>query len=1463
MDLKEDNPEVKLSWEILETMMSRQYAHINYLFMDESGSIKENKDLKIVGTVPICLNKMNEKFCNRIYRSIREFVCDFRLMLLNCYRYNEISSRVGRCAEKLELLFEQKLQLLSPEIRAKTSIQATLGFCTAEDELLDCGVTRRRNSGRLFLSGDSRQLTPIRAIMEELEHVPHSGSVSGGIAATLVSNGIDSSGNTSSQQSSTVNNTLTTEENIALLVSRLSLWQRRRHEEELLNSWNDWWIDKSGPKMQEIIFNAPELLEAYQFLWLADPFLGISDCMTIYNNNFSINSANITNHARNLSLFDLEIGLCTAPRASLILSVCMCNLLATSKERSQIVNVLSNSTNGGSSNNLSIGVDSSTDCISSTTRRSRTLLSNAVTLPPIDYDIWERRLSTRVDSWYRSFWDRGRGVIEWATRRLGLSKTFFDVCGYKSNPLGKQRFHELSKYQQVMLLSALCESTLRTFENLRMSLDRSADWEASNPVHLGTDFFSKYTYVHFPNLLGIDPATSLRIYRIPYIKYRPIGYNSEKNTTNTTGFDITDVNKTEVMNESLKVEESEENTNLNNLSSNRKRKLRCSKSKQDIQRVEELNKHNTSLIENGLSVPGSVQRLPNWIHPSLARDVYRRWYRVTEQCTVNVPTANDNNSSTVFGNLEVSDKGKKRRLSERNSTPPSTVCNSGTSNSKTRISSSNSKNDKKDEVPFENFQDIDDQIVSEFIKSDPCLNPSPYASFNGPTRQFLSQQLTRTAIGGYRFCIKSHARQILKGLTNRNRYVDGDNDDDDDTESRSADQNTNGFRSPSVSHCESDDDVDRDRDRDDAIKTTEVMTDEVTQMDESTLSVNESTDEKSRPRRRSSRLTNMSKESTMDCSVTTNGTHTSASIPDDKNNITCTKELEKSNEEFNPTSSDEKLSNADKLCSKISDDIDDDNDDSDENMKKDEEEILEPPRESFTLVAKDAQELTDLISILRQVLLNSQEKLNTKNVDINDFNLDSDSKKKRLSERDGTISQQTTRAHNAIGSLERLIQNLEQLYQSVMNRESERVEAQRLARLRLLKDVEQWEENEAKKNMKQSSIISEDSQINAVSHPSLIPSFQTDSSKDRTERHMRREQLRARGMLEEDESDSEHDDFHQQVDNKEPMNSVKQPNNSSSLSRITRTGVTTTTTTTTTTSTISNSIMNGSGSNRKSINDTCYEAFTMRISESGNPKIPISRFSVEESLPKVRRSALLTPSKTVSILPKPTSCSKLTSTTTTVTTKNTTHNSSDYKSLTDYSYSRVSNSPFRSNTSRTPSILRPSMPRTQPITHHPNGLSVSLSSPLSHNNMSSISVTPSKPPIRKIYRVCNTLFTEDAKPVKIGPNGFLIPIPPDSIPLSQRQLARQMISRYHQHMKSASSSSTTSSLSQTDAISATGSKLTGTTSTVSSVSSSTQGGSQNSVAIAVPSVATESVKPSIVSQEANYPRLSIGSPVKS
>lgn len=49
---------------------------------------------------------------------------------------------------------------------------------------------------------------------------------------------------------------------------------------------------------------------------------------------------------------------------------------------------------------------------------------------------------------------------------------------------------------------------------------------------------------------------------------------------------------------------------------------------------------------------------------------------------------------------------------------------------------------------------------------------------------------------------------------------------------------------------------------------------------------------------------------------------------------------------------------------------------------------------------------------------------------------------------------------------------------------------------------------------------------------------------------------------------------------------------------------------------------------------------------------------------------------------------------------------------------------------------------------------------------------------RKIYRFYDHLWTEKALPVKIDPNGGLIYLNPEAIPLHQRTSAKAMIDRY-------------------------------------------------------------------------------------
>ncbi|XP_065405690.1 uncharacterized bromodomain-containing protein 10 isoform X8 [Chrysemys picta bellii] len=59
------------------------------------------------------LLKMEEKFSSGQYTGITDFVADFRLMLETCYRLHGVDHWLSKQAQKLEMMLEQKLALLS------------------------------------------------------------------------------------------------------------------------------------------------------------------------------------------------------------------------------------------------------------------------------------------------------------------------------------------------------------------------------------------------------------------------------------------------------------------------------------------------------------------------------------------------------------------------------------------------------------------------------------------------------------------------------------------------------------------------------------------------------------------------------------------------------------------------------------------------------------------------------------------------------------------------------------------------------------------------------------------------------------------------------------------------------------------------------------------------------------------------------------------------------------------------------------------------------------------------------------------------------------------------------------------------------------------------------------------------------------------------------------------------------
>ncbi|XP_030006297.1 uncharacterized protein KIAA2026 isoform X2 [Sphaeramia orbicularis] len=93
----------------------------------------------------MCLRRIEEKFISQEYESITEFVADFRLMLENCYRYHGVDHWISKQAQKLEIMLEQKLTLLSRTLRQKTTLAVTSkGRFGVEEERVSGGTSTRR-----------------------------------------------------------------------------------------------------------------------------------------------------------------------------------------------------------------------------------------------------------------------------------------------------------------------------------------------------------------------------------------------------------------------------------------------------------------------------------------------------------------------------------------------------------------------------------------------------------------------------------------------------------------------------------------------------------------------------------------------------------------------------------------------------------------------------------------------------------------------------------------------------------------------------------------------------------------------------------------------------------------------------------------------------------------------------------------------------------------------------------------------------------------------------------------------------------------------------------------------------------------------------------------------------------------------------------------------------------------------
>ncbi|XP_074923469.1 putative bromodomain-containing protein 10 isoform X3 [Chelonoidis abingdonii] len=121
------SPELQQGYRILGEFLLEKHRPLTAPFLkplrDQSAVAEEGEATSLAGrsgsdSLPqqaagMWLLKMEEKFSSGQYAGITDFVADFRLMLETCYRLHGVDHWLSRQAQKLEMMLEQKLALLS------------------------------------------------------------------------------------------------------------------------------------------------------------------------------------------------------------------------------------------------------------------------------------------------------------------------------------------------------------------------------------------------------------------------------------------------------------------------------------------------------------------------------------------------------------------------------------------------------------------------------------------------------------------------------------------------------------------------------------------------------------------------------------------------------------------------------------------------------------------------------------------------------------------------------------------------------------------------------------------------------------------------------------------------------------------------------------------------------------------------------------------------------------------------------------------------------------------------------------------------------------------------------------------------------------------------------------------------------------------------------------------------------
>uniref|UniRef100_A0A4W5M733 Bromo domain-containing protein n=1 Tax=Hucho hucho TaxID=62062 RepID=A0A4W5M733_9TELE len=139
--------ELQQAYRIFNVFLLEKHKGIMTLFLHPIGLEKHTDRVRGHLKKSMCFRRMEKKFVSREYETITEFVADFRLMLENCYRHHGVDHWISKQAQKLEIMLEQKLTLLSRTLREKTTLAVTSkGRLGTVDERGPVGTSTRRRT---------------------------------------------------------------------------------------------------------------------------------------------------------------------------------------------------------------------------------------------------------------------------------------------------------------------------------------------------------------------------------------------------------------------------------------------------------------------------------------------------------------------------------------------------------------------------------------------------------------------------------------------------------------------------------------------------------------------------------------------------------------------------------------------------------------------------------------------------------------------------------------------------------------------------------------------------------------------------------------------------------------------------------------------------------------------------------------------------------------------------------------------------------------------------------------------------------------------------------------------------------------------------------------------------------------------------------------------------------------------